>query len=144
MTFEKQKSAGFQVNHMARLFARGLQRRITPLGITIGQFPILLELWENDGITQKALVEKLDLEQATLAATLTRMERDGLIRRTRHPGDARSQQIWLTDRARALRDGAYRAANDQNAYALAPLTEAERARFMELAERIIAGMRSGA
>lgn len=142
MRFEKETSAGFLVNHMARLFARGLARRIAPLGLTVGQFPVLLELWESDGLTQKALLERLSLEQATLANTLARMERDGLIRRTPHPHDARSQQIWLTDRARALRDSACAAASDQNALALTPLDAAEREQFMALTDRIIAAMRA--
>lgn len=142
MTFEKSKSAGFVVNHMARLFAKGLQERIAPLGIVIGQFPVLLELWEKDGVTQKELLERLALEQATLANTLTRMERDGLIRRTKNPSDARSQQIWLTDQAQSVRDQAYEAANDQNGVALSNLTESEKAQFMELTDRIIRSMRS--
>lgn len=142
MTFTKETSAGFLVNHMARLFARGLARRIVPLGLGIGQFPVLLELWETDGLTQKALVERLTLEQATLANTLARMERDGLIRRTPHPRDARSQQIWLTDRARAIREDALAAAEDQNAHALEPLDRAERAQFLALTRRIIAAMRA--
>ena len=79
MSFQKDKSAGFLINHTARLFAKGLLERITPLGITIGQFPILLELWEKDGVTQRELLQKLDIEQATIANTLNRMERDGLI-----------------------------------------------------------------
>lgn len=140
MKFEKQNSAGFLVNQMARLFARGLGQRIAPLGLLIGQFPVLLELWEKDGLTQKDLVKRLDLEQATLANTLARMERDGLIRRTRHPKDARSQQVWLTDRARALHDSACAAADAQNAQALASLNTAERAQFIALTRRIIAAM----
>ena len=142
MTFEKSKSAGFIVNHMARLFAKGLQTRIAPLGIVIGQFPVLLELWEKDGVTQKDLLRCLDLEQATLANTLTRMERDGLIRRTRNPSDARSQKIWLTERAIAIRESAYQAAEDQNATALSGLTEQEQAQFAALTNKVIDAMRS--
>ena len=58
-------SAGYLVNHIARLFADGLRRRVEPLGIVPGQFPALLELWIEDGQTQKQLVEKLDIEQGT-------------------------------------------------------------------------------
>ena len=85
MDFDKLNSAGFLVNHVARLFAEGLRLKIAPLGIVPGQFPALLELWEKDGQTQKQLVEKLDIEQATMANTLSRMERDGLIVRKEHP-----------------------------------------------------------
>ena len=141
MTFDKENSAGFLVNHMARLFAKGLQDRIAPLGIVTGQFPILLELWEKDGVTQRELLEKLDIEQATLANTLTRMERDGLVRRTKHPSDARAQQIWLTERALEIRNNACKAASEQNALALSKLSEKECRQFLKLVHRVIGAMR---
>jgi len=141
MTFDKSTSAGYLANHMARLFARRLRARIGKLGLTVGQFPVLLELWEGDGLTQKQLRVRLDIEQATIANTLSRMERDGLIRRTREGRDAREQRVWLTERARALRAPAHAAAEEQNDTAMASLSEAERARFLHDMERIIAGMR---
>jgi DNA-binding MarR family transcriptional regulator len=142
MKFEKENSAGYLVNHMARLFAKGLQDRIAPLGIVIGQFPILLELWQKDGVSQRELLSKLDVEQATLANTLNRMERDRLIKRTKHPADARAQQIWLTEQAMQLRDEAYQAAQDQNKVALGALNDAEQAQLMDFMRRIIGGLRS--
>jgi DNA-binding MarR family transcriptional regulator len=141
MKFEKENSAGYLVNHMARLFAKGLQERITPLGIVIGQFPILLELWQRDGVSQKELLNELDVEQATLANTLNRMERDGLIKRTKHPADARAQQIWLTEQAMQHRDEAYQSAQDQNEAALGALNDAEQAQLMDFMRRIIGGLR---
>ena len=141
MAFKKMDSAGYLANHMARLFATGLAERIKPLGIVPGQFPALLELWEEDGISQRDLVRRLDVEQATMANTLGRMERDGLIRRTRDPEDGRAQQIWLTPRAKALRKDAIAAANAQNAVALRKLSAAERRAFVALMRRVIEAMR---
>lgn len=63
----KTTSAGYVVNHLGRLMANGLQRRIEPLGLAPAQFMTLLELWEADGVTQRALVERLEVEQATMA-----------------------------------------------------------------------------
>lgn len=142
MAFDKEKSAGFLINHIARLFAKELQHRIQPLGIVTGQFPILLELWEGDGLTQRELLEKLDIEQATLANTLTRMQRDGLIKRTKHPTDARAQLIWLTDKASKIKDEAYQSAAQINMEALSVLSKKDQAQFMDLMHRVIAGMRS--
>lgn len=142
MTFDKWTSAGYLANHMARLFAQGLQARIKPLGLTTGTFPALLELWEEDGLTQKALVERLDIEQATMANTLRRMERDRLVRRSPHPVDGRAQQVWLTPKARSLRDDALAAANAQNELALAGLSADERRLFIQLMTRTIGSMRS--
>ena len=59
MTFEKSRSAGYLANHMARLFAQHLHRRIRPLGLAPAQFMTLLELWDDDGLTQKDLVARL-------------------------------------------------------------------------------------
>ena len=143
MSFQKDKSAGFLINHTARLFAKGLLDRIAPLGITIGQFPILLELWEKDGVTQRELLQKLDIEQATIANTLNRMERDGLIVKKKHPTDSRAQQIWLTDKGTSVRDAAYQSANDQNEAALKPLSIAEQEQFLDFMRRIISAEKSG-
>lgn len=138
MIFSKDQSAGYLTNHLARLLERGLAGRIRPLGLTTGTFPALLELWENDGLTQKQLVERLDIEQATMANTLSRMERDGLIRREKDRDDGRVQRIKLTDRARALRDPAIAAATAENKDALLALSDQESAQFIALMQKIIA------
>ncbi len=90
----------YLAGQLAKGFARSLQQRATLLGFSPGQFPVLLELWQEDGLTPKQLLDKLEVEQATLANTLARMERDGLIQRTPHPTDRRAQIITLIARPR--------------------------------------------
>ena len=141
MTFDKSHSAGFLANQMARLFAAGLQRRLRPLGLAPAQFMVLLELWDEDGLTQRDLVTRLDVEQATMANTLRRMERDGLITRHPHSGDKRASVIAVTARATAIRADAVAAATDQNALALARLSDAEQAQFLALMRRVISCMK---
>ena len=140
MAFDKTRSAGFLANHMARLFAIGLQQRIKPLGLAPAQFMTLLELWEKDSQTQRDLCRSLDVEQATMANTLMRMERDGLIDRRPMPDDARSQTIHLTAKARALQEPATTAARSVNAYAQDGLSDEERALFLHLMSRVIASL----
>lgn len=137
MEFTKHRSAGYLVNHVARIFARGLATRIRPLGLTTGTFPALLELWESDGLTQKQLVERLHIEQATMANTLARMERDGLVVRKKDDSDGRVQRVWLTDRARRLRGPAVAVATEVNAESLAGLSDAERHQFVALLQKVI-------
>ncbi|QSB43302.1 MarR family transcriptional regulator [Tsuneonella flava] len=137
MEFSKDLSAGYLVNHMARLFEKGLAARIRPLGLTPGTFPALLELWEGDGLTQKDLVERLDIEQATMANTLARMERDGLVRREKDNNDGRVQRIRLTDRAKGLRDAAIEAAMSVNNETMAGLSVEEQHQLVELMQKVI-------
>jgi len=135
--FDRDTSAGYLTNHMARLFARHLDAGIRPLGLSLGAFPALLHLWEKDGLTQKELVERLHIEQPTMANTLARMERDGLLRRVKDEADARIQRIWLTEKGRAMEREATRAALAVNARALDDLSEVERAQFLNLMRRVI-------
>ena len=54
--------------------------------------------WDN----QRNLAKELRIEGATLTRHLDRMERDGLIARTRDPGDRRQVRAELTPAGRAL------------------------------------------
>lgn len=137
MEFDRMNSAGYLVNNLARLLVEVLRKRISPLGIVPGQFPTLLALWEKDGLTQKELLAMLDIEQATLANTLTRMERDGLIIRKEHPADARARTIHLTEQGHSIRDEAYQSAMQINEEVLADLSDDETKAFLDYMRRVI-------
>lgn len=110
MAFDRMDSATYLASLLAKSFSRALQERGQKLGFAPGQFPVLLELWSEEGLTQKQLLDRMDIEQATMANTLARMERDGLIVRRRHPTDKRAQQIFLTDKAKQMETEAKEAA----------------------------------
>ncbi|MCI5074370.1 MarR family transcriptional regulator [Oricola sp.] len=141
MTFKKSESAGYLANHMARLFALALHERIRPLGLAPAQFMTLLELWNEDGLTQKDLVQRIDVEQATMANTLKRMERDGLVTRHENPDDRRAQLVRLTDKGKGLKDDATAAAAAVNEEALSGFSEEERRAFLAMMTRVIAALR---
>lgn len=126
------------MNHIARQFAILLCEGLKPLGIAPAQFPILLELWQKDGLSQQELVERADLKQATIANTLARMERDGLITREPNPDDARSRLIMLTEQARALQQQSTEIAQAINQTALSDLSANEQKLFLEMAAKIVA------
>ena len=77
------------------------------------------------------------MKQATIANTLARMERDGLITRKPNPEDARSRLIMLTERARALQSSSTEIAKAINQEALAVLSADEQKLFLEMAQKII-------
>lgn len=131
------QSAGYLMNHIARQFAILLNEGLKPLGLSPAQFPILLTLWESDGLSQNELVEIADVAQATIANTLSRMERDGLIERRENPNDARSRLIFLTDRAKGLQESATHIAQNINAGALSALSADEQAAFVAMMGKVI-------
>lgn len=142
MAFEKKKSMGFVANHLARLLAHHLQAEIAPLGLAPAQFMTLLELWEGDGLTQADLTERLDVEQATMANTLKRMERDGLIRKAPHPDDRRAQLVYLTNTARKMEKPAKAAAQGVNKKALAGFSKTESGEALRFVNAMIDNLRA--
>lgn len=86
----------------ARLLTAHLARELIPLGLAPGQVPALLALDAVDGLTQANLARMTSVEQPTMAVTLRRMERDGLIRRAADHDDARRTRLHLTDTGRDL------------------------------------------
>lgn len=79
---------------------------LEPLGLTHPQYLVMLALWESDGMTLRALSDRLRLEPATVSPLVRRLESAGLVRRDRKPGDDRAFALTLTDEGRALRQRA--------------------------------------
>ncbi|MFA5594484.1 MAG: MarR family transcriptional regulator [Trueperaceae bacterium] len=133
-------SLGYQVNHLARLLATALRTRIEPLGVVPGQFAQLLALYDEDGLTQTELGERVRIDQSTIAHTLKRMERDGLVKRTRSETDRRQAVVRLTPKARALESALKAAAADVNALALAGLTGSEVSGLLSTLSRLVGNL----
>ena len=138
----RDQSLGYLVNHLARLMARGLHAEISAHGVVPGQFPVLLSLWEEDGLTQTELHQRTQVEQATMANTLRRMERDGLVVRRADPADARRARVHLTPRAHALEGVLVDSARHVNAIATRTLPAADRVRLLALLRTVIAALES--
>jgi DNA-binding MarR family transcriptional regulator len=140
----RQQSLGYQVNHLARLFAQALAAGIAPYGVVPGQFAQLLALFEQDGLSQRELCDRVRIEQATMANTLQRMQRDGLVRCVPDPSDRRRIRVYLTDHARAIRHGLIAAARAVNASATEGFTDAEVASYLHLTARLIHNLETAA
>jgi DNA-binding MarR family transcriptional regulator len=133
----REESLGYQVNHLARLLAHALGTRIAATGVVPGQFAQLLALFEQDALTQRELCDRVRIEQPTMAKTLARMQRDGLVTTRPDPADRRRIRVNLTDRARALEPELTAAARAVNAAATLGLTDAQVATYLRLTATLI-------
>ena len=89
---------------MTKLYAPLLKE----LGLTYTQYIAMLALWERDGVSVKELGRRLYLDSGTLTPLLKKLEKSGLVRRTRDPRDERSVVVTLTPAGEALRQPAER------------------------------------
>ena len=97
-------SAGYQIRATHRLIQRELQARIEPYGVTLGMWYFLRVLWEQDGITQSELSQRVGTMEPTTLSAIRDMEASGFVRRVRHDSDRRKINIYLTGEGQALRD----------------------------------------
>ena len=93
----------FAVYAAGHAFTRFYKPRLDALGLTYPQYLVFLVLWEQDGLTVKALGEKLFLDSGTITPLVKRLEARGLLRRQRDDEDERQVRIFLTAEGRALR-----------------------------------------
>lgn len=93
----------FAVYAAEHAFTRFYKPRLEALGLTYPQYLVFLVLWESDGLTVKALGDRLFLDSGTITPLLKRLEGRGLLRRQRDEEDERQVRIFLTPEGRALR-----------------------------------------
>lgn len=102
--FPPRLSSGYLVRDAHRAFQRLLERRIAAYGVTRGQWYFLRVLWNADGLSQRELSVRVGMMEPTTAIALRSMERSRLIRRRRGGDDRRKVQVFLTAKAKRLRD----------------------------------------
>jgi len=122
---------------VSRLLVRSLSQRLGPKGIGYGQYPVLLQLWEEDGLTQKELSNRVRIEAPTMVRTLDRMEREKLVNRKRSDADRRQIHIQLTPKGRALKGQLGSLSGQVDRIALSGMTRAERVRLDALIGRVV-------
>ena len=81
-----------------------MERRIAPYGVTRGQWYFLRVLWIADGLSQREFSARVGMMEPTTVIALRSMERAGLIRRVRGDDDRRKVRVFLTAKAKRLRN----------------------------------------
>jgi MarR family transcriptional regulator, organic hydroperoxide resistance regulator len=89
-----------RVGRLHRILAGELLREA---GLFPGQELVLMELWERDHLPQAEIIERLELDPATITKSLQRMERTGLVTRRPSAEDGRAVVVSLTRSGRSLR-----------------------------------------
>jgi DNA-binding MarR family transcriptional regulator len=86
----------------ARALARRFDDAFRPLGLTNGQFSLLMALNRPKPPSIGPLAEFLAMDRTTLTAALKPLERRGLIRVAVDPDDRRGRLLQLTAKGRKL------------------------------------------
>lgn len=97
-------SIGYQIRATHRVLQRYLQSLIEPHGVSSGSWYLLRALWHEDGLTQRELAARVGIREPTVLITIKDMEGRGLVTRVRSEADRRKMHVWLTPKARRLKN----------------------------------------
>ncbi len=124
----------------SRLFLRLADARFRELGLGVAAFPVLNMLRAGDKHSQKELAHRAQIEQPSMAQLLSRLERDGMIKRSPDPSDGRSSLISLTRKALNLLPEVDEMVDAGNDAAVAGMSDDEVKILIDLLQRLIANL----
>lgn len=127
-----EESIGYQVRATHRALQRYLQLMIEPYDIASGSWYFLRVLWDEDGLTQRELADRIGIREPTALIAIKDMESRGLVKRVRSKSDRRKIHVWLTPKGRALKRQLIPLARHVVATAAGDLRIAEVRRFLGL------------
>jgi DNA-binding MarR family transcriptional regulator len=90
------------VQRAARALARRFDQALKPLGLTNGQFSLLMSLNRPQAPGMAPVAELLAMDRTTLTAALKPLQRRGLVEVEVDPDDRRGRRLKLTTEGRAL------------------------------------------
>jgi DNA-binding MarR family transcriptional regulator len=131
-----ENSVGYQIRVAHRMLQRYRQQLVEPHGVSSGMWFFLRVLWDQDGLTQRALSRRVGTMEPTTLLALRAMERKGLIRRVRNGGDRRKVNIYLTAKGRALEAKLLPLAKDVVNTAVAGFSQREVTSLLAMLKRI--------
>ena len=90
------------VQRAARSLARRFDEALRPVGLTNGQFSLLMSLNRPEPAGMASIATLLAMDRTTLTAALKPLERRGLVTVVKDPCDRRSRRLSLTPEGKTL------------------------------------------
>jgi DNA-binding MarR family transcriptional regulator len=127
----------FAIFALARSHRAKAASMLAEIGLFPGQEILLMQLAEQDGKPQKSLCESIGLDHSTVAKSVARLERDGLIERRKCAEDGRVSQVHLTRKGRDMCDAIGRIWAELEHQTVEGLTAEEQGQLMATAKKIV-------
>jgi DNA-binding MarR family transcriptional regulator len=129
---QPEPNMGFLLADVARLMRRNFDRRAQQVGLSRAQWQVLAWLKRNEGISQAALADLLEMSPMTLVRLIDKLEAAGLVQRRPRPGDRRSYQLYLADHAHPLLDRLWEMGAETRRQAQAGISKADEALLLDV------------
>ena len=87
---------GYLIADLSRLYGRVFDRRAAHLGLTRVQWRALKRIHQEEGMTQAALADVMDMEPIAVGRVVDRLQKAGFVERRSDPDDRRCWRLHLS------------------------------------------------
>lgn len=125
------------------LIQKRLNTELSGFGIRITQYSILRYLYNHDGSNQEQIAGDLEIDKGLCSREIRKLEKSGLIIRTKHQSDNRQWICSLTESGLALRPNLVRIGDRINETVLSGCSAEEEEVLYTLIKRVISNLDTG-
>ena len=120
----------YVVGRLDRAISREIAKRVAPL--TVAQYTALSVIRARDGLSNAQLARRTYVTSQSMNAVVMRLEKDGLIRRSRDPGHGRVMRSELTPAGHEVLRRCDESVDELEATMLGGVPRRQREEFMRL------------
>ena len=96
-------SVGKWISVIHRQFQTYINQELKDTDLNASQFIFLINLLQEDGISQETLSARMYIDKSMTARCLKHLEKNGYVRRRKSKTDKRAYEVFRTKKAEALR-----------------------------------------
>lgn len=122
---EQVDQAGYYLRNIFRRLDRDLTFLLSQEGLTLSQMVVLRHVRVKDDTTLVELAETLQWAPSTISGIISRLERDGFLRRQPDPDDLRVYRLRITKKAETVLERTCRTYSEHLASILAHFSPEE-------------------
>lgn len=113
-----------------------MAKQLKPYNIGSGQYTFLYVLYKNNGINQESLADILDIDKATTARAVAKLEKEGYVKRVTDADDKRAFRIYITDKTLATMPFIRKAMLEWNEMVTIGLNEQDKVMALKLLQKM--------
>lgn len=107
MNDNKCENIGKYISQLHRKGNVFINRELSKYDLSVGQFMFLLDLYMKDGKNQEEISDSLKIDKGTTARAIKKLEEQGFVIRIKNENDKRSNKIYLTDKAKDIKENVF-------------------------------------
>jgi DNA-binding MarR family transcriptional regulator len=97
------QSFGYLLRETSRRLDRAISQGLAHFNLTVSQYHLLRELWNEEGLTVRELALRVNIAEPSTLLTIAKMQKSGLIKVVVDREDRRKRCVSLAEPGRQLR-----------------------------------------